>query len=224
MTGQDPNSYQDGEVNVRMGISRRQQQILEFIATTVSAKGYPPSVREIGDSVGLSSSSTVHGHLSRLEELGYIRRDPTKPRAIELLRAPAGFRPPLQSDDQVAYVPILGRIAAGQPILAVENIDDTFPLPWNMVRGANCFLLEVKGDSMIDAGIRQGDLVLVRQQATAENGEIVAALLGEDATIKRLYRDRGRVRLVAANPAYAPIEAQDVQILGKVVGLIRMFD
>ncbi|MCL6451257.1 MAG: transcriptional repressor LexA [Acetobacteraceae bacterium] len=201
---------------VDSGLTPRQRAILEFIRREVAIRGYPPSVREIGDAVGLSSSSTVHGHLARLEEKGFIRRDPSKPRAIEVIQPPAH-----PGGKRTVEVPLVGRIAAGQPILAVENIDDTFPLPWDFVRGENVFLLEVKGDSMAGAGILDGDLVLVRQQQTAESGDIVAALVEDEATVKRFFREPGRVRLQPENPRFQPIYARDVRILGRVIGLIR---
>ncbi|HLT57359.1 MAG TPA: transcriptional repressor LexA [Limnochordales bacterium] len=193
----------------------RQRQILEFIKREVQQRGYPPSVREIGQAVGLSSSSTVHGHLGKLEEKGYIRRDPTKPRAIEILEpggAPA---------TDIVYAPVVGRVTAGEPILAVENIEGYFPLAREFAGNGELFLLQVRGDSMIRAGILDGDYVVVRQQPDALNGEIVVALLGEEATVKRFYRENGQVRLQPENDAYPPILAQDVQILGKVIGVYR---
>jgi repressor LexA len=196
-------------------LNERQRQILDFIRQRVRERGYPPSVREIGRAVGLASSSTVHGHLNRLEERGYIRRDPTKPRAIELLDRPA------TPQQWVRHVPVVGRVAAGAPILAVENATETFPLPYDWVRDDDVFLLEVKGESMIDAGILPGDRVLVRRQPTAENGDIVVALLGEEATVKRFFRERDRVRLQPENPSMEPIYTREVQIIGKVIGLVR---
>ncbi|MFS8544233.1 MAG: transcriptional repressor LexA [Limnochordales bacterium] len=196
-------------------LTPRQRQILEFIKREVQQRGYPPSVREIGQAVGLSSSSTVHGHLGKLEEKGYIRRDPTKPRAIEILEpggAPA---------TDIVYAPVVGRVTAGEPILAVENIEGYFPLAREFAGNGELFLLQVRGDSMIRAGILDGDYVVVRQQPDALNGEIVVALLGEEATVKRFYRENGQVRLQPENDAYPPILAQDVQILGKVIGVYR---
>jgi repressor LexA len=198
-------------------LTDRQRQILQFIRQRVRERGYPPSVREIGEAVGLSSSSTVHGHLARLEARGYIRRDPTKPRAIEVLDNPP------TPDRWVRYVPVLGRIAAGAPILAVEDAAETFPLPYQWVGDQDVFLLQVRGESMVDAGIWPGDHVIVRRQETAENGDIVVALLGEEATVKRFYREKDRVRLQPENPSMEPIYTRDVRILGKVVGLIRRF-
>lgn len=197
-------------------LTPRQREILEFIKREVQKRGYPPSVREIGQAVGLSSSSTVHGHLGKLEEKGYIRRDPTKPRAIELLDGPART-----TRAEIVYAPIVGRVTAGAPILAVENIESYFPLPKEMASGGELFLLEVRGDSMRDAGILDGDFVVVRQQPDAINGDIVVALIGEEATVKRFFKENGFIRLQPENPAYQPIIGTDVQVLGKVVGVYR---
>ncbi|WP_227766446.1 transcriptional repressor LexA [Zhaonella formicivorans] len=197
-------------------LTSRQQAILEFIQQNLREKGYPPSVREIGEAVGLSSSSTVHGHLNQLEEKGYIRRDPTKPRAIEVLVG-EGQR----NYKSMVPVPLVGRITAGTPILAVENIEDTFPLPYDFVRSSDVFMLAVVGDSMIEAGILDGDLVLVRKQDTANNGDIVAAMIDEEATIKRFFKDKDRIRLQPENRYMSPIYCDDVKILGKVIGLFR---
>lgn len=196
-------------------LTPRQRQILEFIRRTVQRRGYPPSVREIGEAVGLSSSSTVHGHLARLEEKGYVRRDPTKPRAIELLGAPLGVR------KDIVYVPMLGRVPAGQPLLAVQNIEDFFPMPRDFTEFDDVFMLRVRGDSMKDAGILDGDYVVVRPQASARNGEIVVALVDDEATVKRFYRENDRIRLQPENPHYSPIVAREVQIVGRVIGLLR---
>lgn len=200
------------------GLTDRQRAVLAHIRRTVAERGYPPSVREICDAVGLSSPSTVHSHLTALEKAGLIRRDPTKPRAIEVLDGASRG-----GDDRVRSVPLLGRIAAGAPILAEENVDDVLPLPVELVGTGPTFLLRVSGDSMIGAGILDGDLVVVRSQPDAEDGEIVAALLdGEEATVKRLRRRDGLVILVAENPAYPPIERdRDVAIMGKVVSVLR---
>lgn len=196
-------------------LTPRQRQILEFIKKTVRLRGYPPSVREIGEAVGLSSSSTVHGHLARLEEKGYIRRDPTKPRAIEVLESLTVPRRP------VVNVPILGRVPAGQPLLAVQNIEDFFPMPLDFTEQEDVFMLRVRGDSMRDAGILDGDYVVVRPQQSARNGDIVVALVEDEATVKRFYRENDHVRLQPENPAYPAIVARDVQVLGKVIGLLR---
>ncbi|MFC5700025.1 transcriptional repressor LexA [Cohnella faecalis] len=202
-------------------MSNRQNAILEFIKTEVREKGYPPSVREIGEAVGLASSSTVHGHLDRLEKKGLIRRDPTKPRAIEIL-----------DDDVVApyftsnvrQIPVVGKVTAGVPITATENIEEYFPLPVHMVGDQTVFMLSVRGDSMIEAGIHDGDFVIVRQQPTATNGEIVVAMTEEnEATVKTFYKERDHIRLQPENESMQPIRLKNVSILGKVIGLIRSF-
>jgi repressor LexA len=204
-------------------ISPRQQKILDFIREYVRRHGYPPSVREIGAAVNLRSSSTVHGHLARLEAKGYLRRDPSKPRTIELLRNP----PAAQGGDRghvapgARRVPVLGRVAAGQPILAVEDAEETFPLPTEWIRDEDVFMLTVDGESMIEAGILPGDLLVVRRQPTAYNGDIVVALLGDEVTVKRFFREAGRIRLQPENSSMQPIYATQVQILGKVIGLVR---
>lgn len=196
-------------------LTPRQQKIYDFIKAEVRKKGYPPSVREIGEAVGLRSSSTVHAHLEKLEHKGYIRRDPTKPRAIEIL----------ESDVQAAHMvslPLVGRVTAGEPVLAQENIEEFIDVPSQFVKpGTTQFVLRVKGDSMIDAGILDGDLVLVRQQSQAENGEIVVALLEDEATVKRFYREADAIRLQPENPRYQPILTPDVVVLGKVVAVFR---
>jgi repressor LexA len=195
----------------------RQGQILEFIRREVQTKKYPPSVREIGEAVGLSSSSTVHAHLAKLENKGYIRRDPTKPRAIELLDEDI---PPAFITD-VVQVPIVGHVTAGAPILAQENIEDYFPLPRDMVHRDTVFLLRVQGDSMVNAGILNGDYVIVRGQATANNGEIVVAMLENEATVKRFFREKDHIRLQPENDFYEPIRSPDVSVIGKVIGVFR---
>ncbi|KPV60034.1 XRE family transcriptional regulator [Paenibacillus sp. A3] len=200
-------------------ISTRQQAILEFIKNEVKDKGYPPSVREIGEAVGLASSSTVHGHLERLEKKGLIRRDPTKPRAIEILDGTTGDGAFAVS---VSRVPLIGRVTAGVPITATENIEDYFPLPTNFVGDHNVFMLSVIGESMIDAGIRNGDFVIVRQQQTANNGEIVVAMTEEDeATVKTFYKEKDHIRLQPENPTMEPLRLKNVSILGKVIGVFR---
>lgn len=198
-------------------LSVRQTRILEFIKEEIRKKGYPPAVREIGEAVGLLSSSTVHGHLQTLEDKGYIRRDPTKPRAIEILDSSSD----LQDSKKVVHVPIIGRVTAGQPILAVENVEGTFPLPADLVTHDNVFMLRVQGESMIEAGILNGDLIIVRQQNEARNGEIVVALIGEEATVKRFFKERTLIRLQPENSSMEPIYSQNVTILGKVVGVYR---
>jgi SOS-response transcriptional repressor, LexA len=199
-------------------LSQRQSEILDFIKKEIRLKGYPPSVREIGNAVKLMSSSTVHGHLQTLEQKGYIRRDPTKPRAIEILNSTndSNIR------NKIVHVPIVGRVTAGQPILAVENIEDTFPLPAELVREETVFMLKVWGESMIEAGILDGDQILVRQQSSANNGDIVVAMIGDEATVKRFFKEKTHIRLQPENSAMEPIYSQDIKILGKVIGVFRM--
>lgn len=201
-------------------ISKRQEDILSFIKEEVKKKGYPPSVREIGEAVGLASSSTVHGHLARLESKGYIRRDPTKPRAIEILD-PDGLD---ALKPGVLHVPLVGKVTAGLPITAIENIEEYFPLPESFgTTEDNLFMLEIVGNSMIEAGILNGDHVVVKQQATANNGEIVVAMTDEDeATVKRFFKEKGYFRLQPENSSMDPIIVDTVSILGKVVGVYRL--
>jgi repressor LexA len=204
-------------------LTERQQQVLDYIRETVSSRGYPPSVREIGEAVGLNSPSTVHSHLNSLVEAGALRRDPTKPRAIVVVDDLAPATP--RSDRRVRDVPVLGRIAAGTPILAAEQVEEVMTLPIELVGDGPVFLLEVKGDSMVDAGIREGDLVAVHSQSDARDGEIVAALIdGEEATVKRLRRKDGKVHLLSENPAYAPMVFDEgVELIGKVVSVLRRY-
>lgn len=199
-------------------LSEKQFQILEYMKNVVKEKGYPPSVREICEAVGLKSTSTVHGHLERLEKKGYIRRDPTKPRAIEIL-----CQEEEKEARELVNVPIVGQISAGAPILAVENIEDTFPLPVEYLPNDDCFMLRVKGESMIEAGIFDRDLILVRQQSFAHNGDIVVALIEDYATVKTYYKEKDHVRLQPENSSMSPIIVRDVNILGKVIGLFRKF-
>ncbi|MGI6226710.1 MAG: transcriptional repressor LexA [Peptococcales bacterium] len=199
-------------------LSTRQLEILNFIKSEIRTKGYPPSVREIGEAVGLSSSSTVHGHLAQLEKKGFIRRDPTKPRAIEIVDANSDT---LKISKKIINIPIVGQVAAGNPILAEENIEDFFPLPWDLVRSELVFMLRVKGDSMINAGIFDGDLVLVRQQRTARNGEIVVALIENEATVKRFFLEKDCIRLQPENDTLEPIYSKFAQVIGKVIGVYR---
>lgn len=196
-------------------LSSRQRQILDFIRKEVATKGYPPSVREVGQAVGLSSSSTVHGHLNKLEERGYIRRDPTKPRAIELLDKAM----PIRKD--VTYAPVLGKVTAGTPILAVENIEDFFPIPSDFANYEEVFMLKVRGESMIQAGILDGDYVVVRSQSHANSGDIVVALIEDEATVKRFFHEGDQIRLQPENDTMEPIIVKDCTILGKVVGVFR---
>ncbi|MFD1954787.1 transcriptional repressor LexA [Paenibacillus thailandensis] len=200
-------------------LSNRQHAILDFIKNEVRDKGYPPSVREIGEAVGLASSSTVHGHLDRLEKKGLIRRDPTKPRAIEILDQDdpiEAIRTP------VSQVPIVGKVTAGVPITATENIEEYFPLPAHFVGDDDVFILNVVGESMIEAGIHDGDYVIVRQQSTASNGDIVVAMTEEDeATVKTFYKEKDHIRLQPQNSSMEPLRLKNVTILGKVIGLFR---
>jgi repressor LexA len=201
----------------------RQRQVLEFILATVRSRGYPPSVREIGEAVGLSSPSTVHSHLSSLVKAGYIKRDPSKPRAIEVID---GHDDHSLTRAPVRDVPLVGRIAAGSPILAEQDIEEIYPLPTELVGNDPVFMLLVRGDSMIDIGIYDGDYVVVKRQQIARDGQIVAALIeGEEATVKRLQRLDGRVVLHAENENYPPMVFGDgVEILGVVVALLRRID
>ena len=197
-------------------LSDKQKRILDFIKDEIRSKGYPPSVREICDAVGLKSTSTVHGYLERLEKKGYIRRDPTKPRAIEILDDTSYI-----SQKELVNVPVVGRVTAGQPILAVENIEDTFPLPVERLHNSDVFMLSIKGESMLGAGIFDGDYVIVKQQSTAKNGDIIVALIEDEATVKTFYKEADHFRLQPANPAMDPILTKEVSILGKVIGVIR---
>ena len=203
-------------------LSQKQFEILEYMKKAVREKGYPPSVREICDAVGLKSTSTVHGHLERLERKGYIRRDPAKPRAIEIFSDNDSGNSD-GSSRELIEVPIVGTVTAGIPILATENIEDTFPIPSDYAPNGNIFMLRVKGDSMINAGIFNKDLIMVRQQNTADNGDIVVALIEDFATVKTYYKESGYIRLQPENPTMSPIIVRDVSILGKVVGLYRKF-
>jgi repressor LexA len=208
-------------------LTKRQQEIWEFLVEYVDAHGYPPTVREIGQRVGLASPSTVHAHLANLERAGLIKRDPTKPRALELTgRIGRGGQAGREAADTVHALPLVGQIAAGGPLLAEQNVDAYISVPEPLSRGGEEFLLRVRGDSMVDAGILEGDYVVVRRQQDARNGDIVVALVGDDesadeATVKRYFRENGRIRLQPANQAYEPIHASHVQILGKVIGVFR---
>jgi repressor LexA len=211
-------------------LSQRQREIYDFVVGYVDRHGYPPTVREIGEAVGLASPSTVHAHLANLERAGYLKRDPTKPRALEVLmgdRARAATRrAKLPAGREPRVLPLVGEVAAGGPLLAEENIEDYLAVPEPLTRGGEEFVLRVKGDSMMDAGILPGDYVVVRRQANAQNGDIVVALAGEDeaaeeATVKRFFREDGRVRLQPENSALEPMYPDHVTILGKVIGVFR---
>ncbi len=205
-------------------LTDRQQQVLDYIKETVDARGYPPSVREIGEAVGLSSPSSVHAQLNSLVEAGMIKKDPSKPRAIMITDETPVPRAP-RDDRHTRDIPVLGRIAAGTPILAAEQVDEVMTLPTELVGEGPVFLLEVKGDSMIDAGIHEGDLVAIHKQPDARDGEIVAALIdGEEATVKRLQRKDGKVLLHSENPAYEPmVFTEGVELIGKVVSVLRRY-
>ena len=198
-------------------ITAKQQEILDYIKNCILSKGYPPAVREICEAVHLKSTSSVHSHLETLEKNGYIRRDPTKPRAIEIMDDDFSL-----SRREVVNVPIVGTITAGEPILATENIQDYFPIPVEMLPNNEIFMLKVRGDSMINAGIYSGDQVIVAQQSTADNGDIVVALIDDSATVKRFYKENNVYRLQPENDTMSPIIVEKVEILGKVIGLIRL--
>ena len=214
------------------GLTPRQRLVLETIRACVEQRGYPPSMREIGEAVGLTSPSSVKHQLTTLERKGYLRRDPNRPRAIEVVQpddsrraaplAPVAPEAPFdESRPAPSYVPVVGRIAAGGPILAEQVVEDVFPLPRQLVGDGELFLLRVQGDSMIDAAICDGDWVVVRRQPVAENGEIVAAMIDGEATVKTFKRTDGHVLLVPHNPAYEPIVGDDAQVLGRVVSVLR---
>ena len=197
-------------------ITAKQEEILEYIKETILKKGYPPAVREICEAVHLKSTSSVHSHLSTLEEKGFIRRDPTKPRTIEILDDTFNF-----NRREMTNVPVVGAVAAGQPLLAEQNIEDYFPIPVELLPNADTFMLRVKGDSMINAGILDGDQIIVEQTPSAHNGDIVVALLEDSATVKRFYREDGHYRLQPENDYMDPIIVDHVDIQGKVIGLFR---
>ena len=199
-------------------ISSKQREILEYIKQEILNKGYPPAVREICEAVHLKSTSSVHSHLETLEKNGYIRRDPTKPRAIEIIDDNFNL-----TRREVVNVPIIGQVAAGQPLLAVENIENYFPIPTGFMPNAETFMLKVKGDSMINAGIFNGDKILVQKQSDAQNGDIVVALVDDSATVKTFYKEDGHFRLQPENDTMDPIIVPDCQILGKVFGVFRFF-
>lgn len=198
-------------------ITKQQEKILNYIRSEVTTKGYPPSVREICKAVGLKSTSTVHGHLSKLEKYGYIRRDPTKPRAIEILSNDNN----IINKKEVVEIPVVGKVTAGLPILAVEHIEDTFPVPLDFLDDNKHFMLTIRGDSMINAGILNGDYVLVKQQQTANNGDIVVAMIEDEATVKKFYKEKDYIRLQPENSSMDPIIVSNVMILGLVKGVFR---
>jgi repressor LexA len=205
-----------------MDLTKRQQEIFDFIRKHSAKYGYPPTVRDIGKAVGLASSSTVHAHLANLEKVGLLRRDPSKPRAIELLdRAMGTAVDSVRGIVRPDALPVLGSVAAGEPVLAEENIEDYVSVPALAGGGDGQYLLKVRGESMKDAGIFEGDYVVVRSQDTARDGDIVVALLGEEATVKRFFRESDHVRLQPENETMEPIRSKDVKVLGRVVGLLR---
>lgn len=200
-------------------ISPKQAEILEYIKNEIINRGFPPTVRDICDAVNLKSTSSVHSHLETLERNGYIRRDPTKPRAIEIVDDNFNL-----ARRELVNVPVVGRVAAGEPILAVENVENYFPIPAEFMPNSQTFMLNVKGESMVNAGILDGDQILVQQQSTAENGEIVVALIDDSATVKTFYKEDGYYRLQPENDAMEPIIVQgELQILGKVIDVFRFF-
>lgn len=216
-------TLRNGGMGMRHRDPEKQQKIIDFVNRQVAEKGYPPSVREICQAVGFKSTSTVHAYIKKLEEEGQIQKDATKPRALKILddrRSLEGYL----SDQEIENIPVLGKITAGQPILAVENIEETFPVPVQYLENSTVFMLKVRGDSMINAGILDGDYILVKQQNTANNGDIVAALIGDEATVKTFYKEKGHIRLQPENPSYDPIIVEDdVTILGKIIGLFRKY-
>ena len=209
-----------------LDLNKREKAILKFIEKQVIEDGYPPSVREIGKAVGLNSTATVHGYLAKLKEKGYIKKEDKKGRTLKLLKGSTGE--PIQKQEKDFYtqkelieVPMVGKITAGEPILAVENVTDTFPIPIDFVGNSECFMLTVRGESMIEAGILDGDYILVRKQNNAINGEIVVALIEDEATVKTFYKEKDHIRLQPQNPTMDPIIVPNCEILGKVIGVFR---
>jgi repressor LexA len=208
-------------------LNKREKAILKFIEKEVIANGYPPSVREIGKAVGLKSTATVHGYLSKLEEKGYIKKESQKGRTLKLLKGGMANQTkieeekPVYNGKEMVEVPVIGKITAGEPILAFENVTDTFPIPLDFVGNSESFMLVVRGESMIEAGILSGDYILVRKQNTVENGEIAVALIGEEATVKTFYKEKDHIRLQPENSTMDPIIVPTCEILGKVIGVFR---
>jgi repressor LexA len=207
-------------------INEKQQKILDFLNEQIEKNGYPPSVREICNAVGFKSTSTVHSYLEKLRKQGLIQKDPSKPRALKVINNKKNSKTDepknIYSGKELVEVPIIGKVTAGQPILAVENIEDTFPLPLDFVQNSTVFMLRVQGDSMIEAGIFDNDYIVVKQQSTANNGDIVVALIDDEATVKTFYKEKGFIRLQPANKFYDPIIVRDnLSILGKVIGVFR---
>ena len=207
-------------------LNKREKTILKFIEKQIMTDGYPPSVREIGQAVGLSSTATVHGYLERLEKKGYIKKKDKKGRTLRVLKGTTGESKKTSSKDfytqkELVEVPVVGKITAGMPILAVENVTDTFPIPIDFVGNSDCFMLTVRGESMIEAGILDGDYILVKKQNNANNGEIVVALIEDEATVKTFYKEKDHIRLQPENSTMDPIIVPTCEILGKVAGVIR---
>ena len=207
-------------------LNKREKAILKFIEKQVLTNGYPPSVREIGKAVGLKSTATVHGYIAKLQEKGYIKKEDQKGRTLKLLKGGMSENTPQQpkevySGKEMVEVPVIGKITAGEPILAVENITDTFPIPIDFVGNSESFMLTVRGESMIEAGILDGDYILVKKQNTAQNGQIVVALIGDEATVKTFYKEKDHIRLQPENSALEPIIVPNCEILGKVAGVFR---
>ena len=209
------------------GLNKREKAILKFIEKQIKTKGYPPSVREIGKAVDLRSTATVHGYINKLEENGYIKKETQKGRTLKLLKGGVLEKQeqiqdkPLYNGKELVDVPVIGKITAGEPILAVENITDTFPIPVDFVGNHESFMLTVRGESMIEAGIMNGDYILVKRQSTANNGEIVVALIGDEATVKTFYKEKDHIRLQPENSTMDPIIVPNCEILGKVAGVFR---
>lgn len=202
-----------------MKLTKKQQQVYDFLENYTRTEGYPPSIREMCKGLGVKSTSTIHGHLSKLEEKGFIKRESTKNRAITMAKA---FLPKMpEFDTNFASIPVIGRVTAGTPILAVENIEDYFPIPTNHLSSGDHFLLRVQGDSMMNAGILDNDYVLVRKTEQADNGEYIVALIDDSATVKTFYKEKDHIRLQPENPNYDPITGTDIQVIGKVKGVFR---
>ena len=215
---------------LKEGLNKREKSILKYISKQIEKNGYPPSVREIGKAVGLSSTATVHGYLSRLEEKGYVKKENQKGRTLRLLKDENGENVTKKRKEEaknfytgreLVDVPVIGKITAGAPILAVENVTDTFPIPIDFVGNSESFMLTVRGESMIEAGILDGDYILIRKQNTAENGQIVVALIEDEATVKTFYKENGHIRLQPENSTMDPIIVPNCEILGKVIGVFR---
>jgi repressor LexA len=211
------------DVGMRQRSLDKQKKILDFVNRYLIEKGYPPSVREICQAVGFKSTSTVHAYLKKLEEEGAITKDATKPRALKVMDETTKNLEGYVANQEIDNIPVIGKITAGAPILAVENIEDTFPVPVQYLENSTTFMLKVKGESMINAGILDGDNIIVKQQNTANNGDIVVALIEDEATIKTFYKEKDHYRLQPENPDYEPIIVKELNILGKVIGLFRKY-